>query len=406
MPPFDELEELAGADLAAGIPMGSASFSEAFDAIEAAVNTRERWRRNPQYLVRFNKFTKMLRMLSEGKIRSHQLQEVITTSDFPILFGDVLDRRLLAQYQAQATSWAAYAARGTVPDFRQSRIIAIDGLQTPFQPQFKQPEQTDLQYDNNISETGYLTQVHVYSKGYALSWQMFINRALSFVTRFPQLLANGARRTEEKFVTELFVDSTGPDSTFFSNANGNLINTANGASSDNPPLSVQGLRDAFNVLYSQTDEGGDPIAIDGVTLVVPPLLQLTAQEILQASLLEITPATTALGTRYPTPNWASKINLAVNWYLPVVDTSANKHTTWYMFADPAVGRPAMEVTFLEGYEQPSFWQKAPNTMRIGGGVDPMMGDFTDMSQHYKAMHIIGGTLIDPKSAVASNGSGS
>lgn len=410
MPDFEtlDLEQFAGRDFGNALAhAGNASFDEVYDDLNRALTMREAWRADPHYMAKFEKFTKVLRLLKEGKIRSHQLQEVLTTSDFPILFGDVLDRRLLAQYQNANTSWQLYAQRGTVPDFRASRIIAIDGLQTPFNVAAnKQPEQTEVQYDNNVAETGYTTFVEVYSKAYALSWRLFVNRALNFITRFPQLLANGARRTEEKFVTSLFVGSAGPNSTFFSNGNKNLINTTNGAASNNPALSIQGLRDAFNVMYRQVDSGGDPIAVDGVTLVVPPLLQLTAQEILQASLMEIVPPTSAIGTRYQTPNWASKIKLAVNWYLPIVDATANKHTTWYMFADPEVGRPAMEVTFLEGYENPSFWQKAPNTMRLGGAVDPMMGDFFDMSQHYKAMHILGGTLLDPKSAVVSNGSGS
>ncbi len=383
------------------------SFEDVLADIERASQIREAGRHSQNYLVKLEKFSKMLKMLSEGKIRSHQLQEVLTTSDFPILFGDVLDRRLLGQYAQQNTSWQMYAARGTVPDFRSSRIIAIDGLATPFNSAlYNQAENEEVKYDNNIGETGYTTSVSVFEKAWAISWRMFINRALNFIQRVPTLIATGAQRTEEKAVTSLFVGAAGPNSTFFASGNHNIINTTNGAASNNPPLSVQGLRDAFNVMYRQTDAGGDPIAVDMVTLVVPPLLQLTAQEILKAATLEVVPATSALGTRYQTPNWASRIKLAVNWYLPVIDETSNKHTTWYMFADPNVGRPALEVTFLEGYERPSFWQKTPNTMRLGGSVDPMMGDFSDMSQHYKVMHIIGGTLLDPKSAVVSNGSGS
>jgi hypothetical protein len=101
----------------------------------------------------------------------------------------------------------------------------------------------------------------------------------------------------------------------------------------------------------------------------------------------------------------SRINPAVNWYGPIVDTSANKNTTWYLVANPQ-DRPAMEITFLSGYETPSLWQKAPNMQRLGGGVDPIMGDYDDNSIHQKIMHIIGGTLIDPKVMVSSNGSGS
>lgn len=381
------------------------TFLEVWDDIAAGIDKKNAWRHNPAYMVKFAKFTEAMKLLKQGRLRSTQLQEVLTTSDFPILFGDILDRRLLNQYQITPGTWASYAARGTVADFRQSRIIAIDGLQAPFTPSnFKKPEGDTVKDDNNVTETGYVTQVQVYERGYSLSWRMFVNRALNFIDRFPVLLANGARRTESKFATSLFTGSAGPNATFFAAGNRNLVKTAYGASVDDPKLSIRGIRDALNVMYSQVDSGGDPIAINGVTLVVPPLLQITAQEILQGNLLEIVPATSALGTRIQTPNWASNISLAVEWYLPIVQSaSSNKQTTWFLFANPTVGRPAMELTFLEGYDTPSFWQKAPNTMRMGGAVDPMMGDFNDSSQHYKCMIVIGGVLLDPKSAVVSLG---
>ena len=390
------------------MPVSSDSFNQAYENIVESANRRGARKRNREYLEKLRRATDILVKFKEGRISTSDFQEVLTTSDFPILFGDILDRRLLDQYQVTTPSWQAYASRGTVPDFRQSRIIAIDGLQNPFYPSaFDKPEGQDLKYDNTIAETGYTTQVKVYERGYALSWRMFINRALNFIDRFPTLLANGARRTESKFAVDLFVNSGGPDSTFFSSGNANIVNTTNGAASNNPALSVQGLKDALNVLLNRTDSGGDPIEINGAVLVVPPLLALTADEIIRGTQLELVPATSAAGTRVFTPNWVrEKIKVVTEWYLPIIDQTANKHTTWYLFADPNVGRPAMEVTFLQGYEQPSFWQKAPNTMRMGGGVDPMMGDFSDMSQHYKAMHIVGGTLLDPKMAVVSNGSGS
>lgn len=390
------------------MPVSSDSFNQAYENIVESANRRGARKRNREYLEKLRRATDILVKFKEGRISTSDFQEVLTTSDFPILFGDILDRRLLDQYQVTTPSWQAYASRGTVPDFRQSRIIAIDGLQNPFYPSaFDKPEGQDLKYDNTIAETGYTTQVKVYERGYALSWRMFINRALNFIDRFPTLLANGARRTESKFAVDLFVNSSGPDSTFFSSGNANIVNTTNGAASNNPALSVQGLKDALNVLHNRTDSGGDPIEINGAVLVVPPLLALTADEIIRGTQLELVPATSAAGTRVFTPNWVrEKIKVVTEWYLPIIDQTANKHTTWYLFADPNVGRPAMEVTFLQGYEQPSFWQKAPNTMRMGGSVDPMMGDFSDMSQHYKAMHIVGGTLLDPKMAVVSNGSGS
>jgi hypothetical protein len=373
-------------------------------AMDARKNARFR---NPAYIARLNECREFLKAVKQGEVASHILQEVLSTSDFPILFGDILDLRLLNFYNQTTPVWRSYAQRGTVQDFRQTRIIALDGLQDPLYPsKFPKPELATVQYDNTLAESQYNTQVQVYERGVAYNWRMLMDRRGAFLNQIPMLLGRAALRTESKFAVSLFMDSTGFDSTFFSNGNANLINTTNGATSNNPPLSVQGLRDALNVMYRQVDSGGDPIMIEGVTLVVPPMLRTTALEILRANQLEIVPATSALGTRYTTPPWVNDFNLAVEWYMPnVASADTNKHTNWAVFADPNVNRPGMEVTFLEGYERPSLWQKAPNTQRVGGSIDPLMGDFQDGSIHQKIMHILGGTLLDPKAAVASNGSG-
>ena len=43
------------------------------------------------------------------------MREALTTSDFPYLFGDVLDRQVLASYKAVAPVWKSFVKMGTVP---------------------------------------------------------------------------------------------------------------------------------------------------------------------------------------------------------------------------------------------------------------------------------------------------
>jgi hypothetical protein len=48
--------------------------------------------------------------------------------------------------------------------------------------------------------------------------------------------------------------------------------------------------------------------------------------------------------------------------------------------------------------------KSPNAVRIGGGgVNPMDGDFDTDSIRYRVRHVLGGTLAEYKSAMASKG---
>jgi len=77
-----------------------------------------------------------------------------------------------------------------------------------------------------------------------------------------------------------------------------------------------------------------------------------------------------------------------------------------VFASPAEGRPAVEMGFLRGHETPETFVKLADSQLLGGGVtDPSEGDFDTDSIQYKIRHVFGGTRLDPKMAVASNGTG-
>ncbi len=69
-----------------------------------------------------------------------------------------------------------------------------------------------------------------------------------------------------------------------------------------------------------------------------------------------------------------------------------------MFADPAtLKRPAIEIGYLRGFPQAQLFQKVPNRIRPGGGVEPMMGDWTTINQEMKAISVLGGAQMDSSS---------
>jgi hypothetical protein len=103
----------------------------------------------------------------------------------------------------------------------------------------------------------------------------------------------------------------------------------------------------------------------------------------------------------------NRVRLSVDPYIPIVASSSNGSTSWFLFANPNNGRPALEIGFLRGHESPEIFIKAPNAQRVGGGnVNPMDGDFDTDSIQYKVRHVLGGVTQDNKMSVASNGSGS
>lgn len=342
-------------------------------------------------------------VLSGDRRAALDFVEAMSTSDFSNLFGDILDRQILAKYVSQPVQWSALAKRGRVRDFRQVKRFTLDGGEAVLDEvkqltEYPAAKLVDGAYEYSVSKRG---------RRIALSWEDLVNDDLDAFASIPDRLGNASRRSEEKYVTGLYASDTGPNSTFFSAGNKNLVTA--GASS---ALSVSALQDAFTLLASQVDTDGAPIYIEGVTLVVPPALTVVANNIINATELWTAAGSSGASSdagrqdQLRVANWmANKVKVITNPWLPITTTSGTMGSTaWYLFSDPNVGRPAMEIGFLMGHEQPELFQKSPNSMRVGGGtVNPEDGDFESDSTEWKIRHVFGGTLMDHKAAVASPG---
>lgn len=385
------------------------------DIIAASGRRLSRGRSDPEYLTKLGEAADFLANVLDGRTDPHYLKEALSTSDFPILMGDIMDRQLLGRYQEVKPTWQNYAKRGTVRDFRTVRRVAVDGLEGRYYPTYIRPELVEGREQNNLAETGYTYAVDVMEKRVAFSWRMLVNDDLDAFRDIPDRLARGARRTEEYFATQLFIDASGPHASMFTSGNKNIVNATNAGSAFtavNPALSISGIQQAFAVFANMRDADGEPIMIDSAELVVPPALEVPAMNIINATEVWVTtasgdPAGGTTAQQLHVANWVrNKLRISVNPYIPVVASSANGSTSWFIFASPDSGRPALEVGFLRGYEEPGLYRKASNTMRVGGAIDDTLGDFDTGEVQYKGMHILGGTRLSPIMAIASNGSGS
>ncbi|WP_242892447.1 phage major capsid protein [Actinomadura litoris] len=326
-------------------------------------------------------------------------EEAMTTSDFSLLFADILDRQVLGSYQDWPSTWQMYARRGTVRDFRSVKRFALDGASATLD---EVPERGEYP-EAAVVPSSYTYQVTKRGRRLDWTWEMRVNDDLDAFRELPLILGRAARMTEDKFVTGLYAGASGPNSTFFSVGHANVI-------SGNPVLSVDALEDAMTTLAAQRDSDGNPIFIDNLVLVVPPALEVVANNILNAVQID---AASGGGdgtgnNQLRVNNWlARRVKVVVNPWLPIVSATANGNTAWYLLGQTMAGRPAMEVGFLRGHEQPEVFVKAPDSMRVGGGMAPVEdGDFETDAIRHKVRHVLGGTLMDYKMAVASNGSGS
>lgn len=322
-------------------------------------------------------------------------EEAMTTSDFNLLFADILDRQVLGAYQDWPSTWQMYARRGTVRDFRSVKRFTLDGAsatlaEVPERGEYPEAAVVPGSYEYKVTKRG---------RRLDWTWEMRVNDDLDAFRELPLILGRAARMTEDKFVTELYATSAGPNPTFFSGGNNNIV-------TGNPALSVEGLEAAMTTLAAQRDSDGNPIFIDRLNLVVPPALEVVANNILNAVQID---AASGGGdgtgnNQLRVNNWLSRrITPIVNPWLPIVDTTTGD-SAWYLFGQTMAGRPAMEVGFLRGHEQPEVFVKAPDSIRVGGGMAPVEdGDFETDAIRHKVRHVLGGTLMDPKMGVASAG---
>ena len=360
---------------------------------DAGRGIRSLRKEDPRYVRSLTEAAKLMDAVFTGRAPMYRLQEAMSTSDFPLLFGDVIDRSMLGKYQEWPTIWAKIARRGTVRDFRSKRQFTMDGAEAVLPAvaqgsEYSEAALTEGKYDYSIGK---------YGRRIPFLWEAFVNDDLDALRDIPDRMAKSARMSEERFGTELYADSTGPDAAFFTGARR--------ITSGGTGLDIAKLTTALGVLWAQTDADGNPIFTGKVRLVVPPALAVAANNIINATEIRVASGGggASAADQLVANNWVGGqvAEVVVNPWLPIVDTSGNKNTTWYLFADPGVGRPAMEVGFLRGHETPELFLKSPNATRIGGGtVGAEEGSFETDGIDYKVRHCFGGGLLEPKAALA------
>ncbi|GAA2860074.1 Mu-like prophage major head subunit gpT family protein [Nonomuraea rubra] len=367
------------------IDSNAASLRESFGGQRKVSSARPR--RDPQWERALLEAEAFVQDIRYGRRPIDHFREAMSTSDFPLLFADSLDRQLYGAYEATVPTWQNYARAATVNDFREVKRFATSGVRGLLSKVGELAEHER----RGMDETEYSYAVAKYEAGFALSWENMINDDLNAFMRLPQDLADSARDSEEEFVTRLFCGANGPLTSVYTG--GNLLTAA---------LDRDSLQSAITTLMKRTDDNGNPIVVKAVELVVGPGLALQAQEIID---------TTEYRTVDPNGNVriisgngvAANLRISVNYWIPSVASSSNADTSWWLFANPNGPRPAMEFGRLRGFEAPALYEKIPDMRRIGGGEEPV--SFDTEGAEKKIKHVYGGAFVDSRMSIASTGAG-
>ena len=318
-------------------------------------------------------------------MRGANLSEAHSTSDFPVLFGDFLYRRLVRRYQAYPTIWQQIAARETVRDFRVTKLVDLLGGGAILQDvaelaPYPQRGLGETEIELKTGKTG---------AGISLSWESMINDNLGALRQAPDRLAAAARRTEDHKVTSVFATATGPAAWLGTPAT--------------VPLNADNLSAAIEQVTQQNDEDGNPILVDTPVLQIPRSLALTAQQIVDTVTVKTTSNNREREVRGNGLSVTPKI--VINPWLEAIDKSAKVATTWYLHAGPDSDRPAAFGVFLQGHEAPDLRVKADTGSRPGGGsISPEDGSFDNDSIDYRVRHVAAGSRGFDEIVYVSTGS--
>jgi len=332
-----------------------------------------------------------------------KLEEAITTSDFPYLFGQVIDRQLLANYRAPDEplyNWRDYVKIGSVSDFntvRREKLVGKDPLLplVPEKGEYQPYKPTNCRYTYHVDK---------YGRQFDISWESIINDSLGAFNDIPVEMANAAKDTEAYLATTMFAAATGDGNAALYGA------TVTDCGQDITnlgvlPLTIANLETTIRLMKSQTNPSGKRMRIRPKYLVIPPALEFQARAILTSALKQWTEVGAGAGIPVPTTNVIPQagLELKINEWLPVIDTT-HGDTAWYLFADPNIGA-AIEIGYLRGYESPEVVMKASNKVSVGGGglMSPFSGDFETDNIMYRVRDVVGGTPLDPRMTYLQSG---
>jgi hypothetical protein len=326
------------------------------------------------------------------------LREVITTSDFPTLFGVAIDREMLANYRAALGDWRPYCKVSRLPNFNiheRHKVFGQDNL-------LPQVVEKGEYLVGDVGTGHYDIQLLKYGRQFDISWEAIINDSMGAFADLAARFATAAQRTVARVATNLYAQAAGPNVLLYGAPivdNGQNVTNLGGLT-----LTAANLQTTLGLMAAQRDPNGEPISVRGVHLVVPPQLEFTARGILTSALVTWTNVVAA-AVPMPTTNVMSQvgIQLHVDPFLPVVDTT-DGDTSWYVFADPSQGA-AIEMAFLSGYEDPEICMKASDKVALGGfgGLSPFSGDFATDNVFYRVRMVVGGARLDPRYTYAQDG---
>lgn len=295
-----------------------------------------------------------------------------STTSLAGILGDSANKSLMAAYRSVDSVARVIAKKLTVNNFLTHTGYRLTGDPTLLQV----GEDGELKH-MKLGESSFTYRVETYGRIFGITRQMMVNDDLGAFMEVPRRIGRGAALALEKAFWTLVLANTG---NFFHANNSNLITAV---------LASAGLGTAVQTFRKLVDADGNPIAVMPRYLVVPPELEVTADELYASTNVNTGGASTA--AKQPNKNiFAGKYEPKVSPYISNASFTGQSATQWMLFGDPA-DVAAFGIAYLNGVENPVV-EDAPLPSHILG-------------QAWRGYIDFGVCQVDAKGAVKSTGAG-
>lgn len=254
-----------------------------------------------------------------------------TTSDFPLIMGDAVNRELRAAYNAAPSGARQLARQSSARDFRLKRKLTLGDA-----PKLEKVLEGGEFKHGTIDEGEETYRIATFGKIIGITRQAMINDDLGAFTDLPRKMGIAARAFENDFIVNMIrlspVMSDGIP--VFDARHGNVT------ADSGLLMSFANLRAARLAMRRQTAPGGMQIDVTPRFVLVPPELETEAEQMLA----EIAASTTA------------DVNPFANLTL-LVEPRLVDEEQFYVVADPG-SVDGLEYAYLEGAPGPQMETRA------------------------------------------------
>lgn len=255
-----------------------------------------------------------------------------STSDFPLLMENALNRSLQARYASVEPTYRRIARQRSYQDFRDHSTVRAGDFPS-LQP--VSAEAGELKA-GSFGEAREKTSVKAYGVTVGLSRQLLVNDGLGGVQQVLDERATSVARFEDKTFYDMLLSASGAGPTLLETSRAVFNITDKTLASSGTAIDVTNLGVARAALRTRKSVDGQPIGVAGSVLLVGPDKETQAQQVVAPIQAQ----------------QASNIN-PFSGTLAIVVSAHITGNAWYVFADPGVV-PCFEWGLLDGYTAPRF----------------------------------------------------